>query len=70
MIPLEPFIILAFMVVGEYLDRAERAYNADWQTLLDITHHGTPLKPYDWELEAEMWDRGKEYQRGHFRDEF
>ena len=54
MIPLEPFIILAFMVVGEYLDRAERAYNADWQTLLDITHHGTPLKPYEWELEAEM----------------
>tara|TARA_B100000131_G_scaffold261181_1_gene257242 strand:+ start:1274 stop:1438 length:165 start_codon:yes stop_codon:yes gene_type:complete len=50
-IPLEPFIIFAFMGIGAILDRRDAEYAAQWQLVLDRTHHGTPLKPYDWELE-------------------
>ena len=50
-IPLELFLIVALVFVGEYMDRRDRAYAAEWQLILDRLHHGTPLKPYDWELE-------------------
>lgn len=50
-IPLEPFLIFALMFVGEIMERRDRAYAAQWQLILDRLHHGTPIKPYDWELE-------------------
>ena len=50
-IPLEPFLIFALMAVGASLDRRDAAYAAEWQLILDRLHHGTPIKPYDWELE-------------------
>ena len=51
-IPLEPFIILGLMAYSAIAERREAGYAKEWQRLLDITHHGTPLKPYDWKLEA------------------
>jgi hypothetical protein len=48
---IELFIILAFMTVGAIMDRRDAAYAAEWQLILDRLHHGTPIKPYDWELE-------------------
>jgi hypothetical protein len=51
-IPLEPFLIFGLMAVGAILDRRDAEYAAQWQLVLDRTHHGTPLKPYDWELEV------------------
>ena len=52
-IPLEPFLIFALMFVSEIMERRDRAYAAQWQLILDRLHHGTELKPYDWELETE-----------------
>jgi len=49
---IELAIIGACWAIGAYLDSAEKAYNAEWQLVLDRTHHGSPIKPYDWELEA------------------
>jgi hypothetical protein len=51
-IPFELVLIFGLMIAGEIMDRRDRAYNAAWQLVLDRTHHGTELKPYDWELEA------------------
>ncbi len=48
---IEALIIFAFMGVGAILDRRDAAYAAEWQLILDRLHHGTPIKPYDWELE-------------------
>jgi len=50
-IPLELFLIFALIFVGMIMDRRDRAYAAEWQLILDRLHHGTPIKPYDWELE-------------------
>jgi len=50
-IPLELFLLGGLLAVGAFMDRRDRRYTAQWQRLLDVTHHGTPLKPYDWELE-------------------
>jgi hypothetical protein len=49
---IEAFIIFACMGVGAILDRRDAAYAAEWQLILDRLHHGTPIKPYDWELEV------------------
>jgi len=49
---IELAIIVFCWAIGGYLDSAEKAYNAEWQLVLDRTHHGSPIKPYDWELEA------------------
>tara|TARA_R100000781_G_scaffold53757_2_gene35140 strand:+ start:982 stop:1134 length:153 start_codon:yes stop_codon:yes gene_type:complete len=49
---IELAIIGACWAIGAYLESAEKAYNAEWQLVLDRTHHGSPIKPYDWELEA------------------
>ena len=49
---IELAIIGACWAIGAYLDSAEKAYNAKWQLVLDRTHHGSPIKPYDWELEV------------------
>ena len=48
---IEALIIFAFMGVGAFLDRRDAAYAAECQVILDRLHHGTPIKPYDWELE-------------------
>ena len=50
-IPLEPFLIFSLMAVGAILDRRDAAYAAEGQLILERLHHGTPIKPYDWELE-------------------
>ena len=52
MIPFELLLIFGLMIAGEIMDRREQAQNAAWQLELDRTHHGTPLKPYNWELET------------------
>ena len=51
-IPVEFFLILGLLFVGDFMDRRDRAYAAEWQLILDRLHHGTEIKPYDWELEA------------------
>lgn len=52
-IPLfEAFILFGFVGIASYFDRRDARYAAQWQLVLDRTHHGTPLKPYDWELEV------------------
>ena len=51
MIPLEPFLLVGLMLIAGYMDRRDRAYAAEWQLILDRLHHGTTIKPYDWELE-------------------
>jgi hypothetical protein len=50
-IPLELFIIFGFMAAGSYMDRRDAKQSTEWQLILDRLHHGTPIKPYDWELE-------------------
>lgn len=49
---IELVIIGGFWAIGAYLESTEKAYNAQWQLVLDRTHHGSPIKPYDWELEV------------------
>jgi hypothetical protein len=51
-IPLELFLLGGLMLVAAIMDRRDRAYAAEWQLILDRLHHGTEIKPYDWELEA------------------
>ena len=51
LIPVELFLVVGLLLVGGYMDRRDRAYAAQWQRILDRTHHGTEVKPYDWELE-------------------
>ena len=48
----EAILIFGLMGVGAYLDRREERRAAEMQLALDRVHHGTELKPYDWELEA------------------
>jgi|TARA_R110000824_G_scaffold140835_3_gene307076 hypothetical protein len=50
-IPGEFVLILGLLFVGWVMDQRDRRYAAQWQLVLDRTHHGSPLKPYDWELE-------------------
>ena len=52
-IPLELFLLVGLVFVGQYMDRRDRAYAAEWQLILDRLHHGTEIKPYDRELEAD-----------------
>lgn len=47
----ELILIFGLLAVGQIAERRERAYAAEWQLILDRLHHGTELKPYDWELE-------------------
>jgi hypothetical protein len=49
---IELILILGLMAIGGFMDRRDAEYAAQWQIVLDRTHHGTPLKPYDWELEV------------------
>jgi hypothetical protein len=51
MIPLELFLLVGLMLVAAIMDRRDRAYASSWQLILDRLHHGTTIKPYDWELE-------------------
>ena len=44
-------IIYGFIVAIWVSDKREAAWSQRWQDKLDRDHHGTPLKPYDWELE-------------------
>jgi hypothetical protein len=53
------------MLGGALLDQRDARHAAKWQRELDRVHHGTPIKPYDWDLEDYEWDRAKEYMRGH-----
>ena len=41
-IPLELFLVGGLMLVAAIME---------WQLILDRLHHGTTIKPYDWELE-------------------
>tara|TARA_R110002020_G_scaffold10708_7_gene40771 strand:+ start:480 stop:653 length:174 start_codon:yes stop_codon:yes gene_type:complete len=50
-IPLELFLVGGLMLVAAIMERRDRAYAAEWQLILDRLHHGTEIKPYDWELE-------------------
>jgi hypothetical protein len=50
-IPLEPFIIFGMLGIGAWLDKRDADRAARIQLALDRVHHGTELKPYDWELE-------------------
>lgn len=65
LIPGELVIIGLCMLGGTVYERRDRKHAAYWQLELDRVHHGSPIKPYDWDLEDEHWDRAKEYMRGH-----
>jgi len=49
---IEAIFIFGLMGAGVYLDRRDEQRAAEMQLALDRVHHGTELKPYDWELEA------------------
>jgi len=49
---IELSIILSLMGAGSFMDRRDKRRAAEMQLALDRVHHGTELKPYDWELEA------------------
>ena len=49
---IEAIFIFGLMGAGVYLDRRDERRADEMQLALDRVHHGTELKPYDWELEA------------------
>ena len=49
---IELSIILTLLGIGGFLDRRDERRASEMQLALDRVHHGTELKPYDWELEA------------------
>ncbi len=48
---IEAIFIFGLMGAGVYLDRRDERRADEMQLALDRVHHGTELKPYDWELE-------------------
>ena len=49
----EGALIFGLLGLGSYLDRRDKQRAAEMQLALDRVHHGTELKPYDWELEIQ-----------------
>ena len=49
---IELSIILTLLGMGGFLDRRDNKRAAEMQLDLDKVHHGTELKPYDWQLES------------------
>lgn len=51
---IEGAFILSLLGIGSFLDRRDERRAAEMQLALDRVHHGTELKPYDWELEHDV----------------